>query len=73
MGWRGYDTKYTIRRRWPFSEAKGINAMATLKTEEEEIVTFDVSDEALEIVGTVGDKNHFTWGICTVDQSGCPA
>jgi hypothetical protein len=54
------------------SEAKGINAMATLKTEKEEIVPFDVSDEALEIAGTVGDEANFTWGICTQDQSGCP-
>lgn len=32
-------------------EAKWINAMAAL-TEEEEILTFDVSDEALEIAGS---------------------
>jgi hypothetical protein len=34
--------------------------MATL-TEEEEILTFDVSDEALEIAGS--DKTNFTWGV----------
>jgi hypothetical protein len=39
--------------------------MATL-TEEEEILTFDVSDEALEIAGS--DKTNFTWGVCTLDQ-----
>jgi hypothetical protein len=44
--------------------------MATLKTEEEEILTFDVSDEALEIVGS--EKANFTWGVCTMDQPGCP-
>jgi hypothetical protein len=34
----------------------------TLKTEEE-ILAFDVSDEALEIVAaTVSDKANFTWG-----------
>jgi hypothetical protein len=43
--------------------------MATLKTEEEAILTFDVSDEALEIAGT--DKTSFTWGVCTLDQPGC--
>jgi hypothetical protein len=43
--------------------------MATLKTEEEEILTFDVSDEALEIAGT--DKTNFTFGVCTLDQPGC--
>ena len=43
--------------------------MVTLKTEEEEILTFDVSDEALEIAGT--DKTNFTWGVCTLDQPGC--
>jgi hypothetical protein len=48
---------------------KRINAMVTLKTEEEEILTFDVSDEALEIAGT--DKTNFTWGVCTLDQPGC--
>ena len=43
--------------------------MATL-TEEEEILTFDVSDEALEIAGS--DKTNFTWGECTLSQPGCP-
>ena len=34
----------------------------TLKTEEE-ILAFDVSDEALEIAAaTVSDKANFTWG-----------
>ena len=43
--------------------------MAILKTEEEEILTFDISDEALEIAGT--DKTNFTFGVCTLDQPGC--
>jgi len=43
--------------------------MATSKTEEEEILTFDVSDEVLEIAGT--DKTDFTFGVCTLDQPGC--
>jgi hypothetical protein len=48
--------------------------MSTLKTEEEEILTFDVSDEALEIAaGTVSDKVNFTFGVCTYQQVGCPA
>jgi hypothetical protein len=34
--------------------------MATLTEEEEIILTFDVSDEALEIAGS--DKTNFTWG-----------
>jgi hypothetical protein len=42
------------------SGAKRIKAMATLKTEEEGILTFDVSDEALEIAGSVSDKANFT-------------
>ena len=46
--------------------------MAVLKTEEEEILTFDVSDEALEIAGTVSEKANFTFGVCTLDQPGCP-
>jgi hypothetical protein len=46
--------------------------MAVLKTEEEAILTFDVSDEALEIVGTVSEKANFTFGVCTLDQPGCP-
>ena len=47
--------------------------MATLKNEEEEILTFEVSDEALEVAGTVSDKTNFTWGVCTQDQTGCPS
>jgi hypothetical protein len=46
--------------------------MAALKTEEEEILTFDVSDEALEIAGSVSEKANFTWGVCTFEQPGCP-
>jgi hypothetical protein len=45
--------------------------MASLKTEEEEIFTFDVSDEALEVAG-MGDRTNFTFGVCTLDQPGCP-
>jgi hypothetical protein len=51
-----------------------INAIVdiTLKTEEE-ILAFDVSDEALEIAaGTVSDKANFTFGDCTLQQIGCP-
>jgi hypothetical protein len=45
--------------------------MDTLRAEEEEeILTFDVSDEALEIAGT--DRTNFTFGVCTLDQPGCP-
>ena len=44
----------------------------TLKTDEE-ILAFDVSDEALEIAAaTVSDKANFTWGYCTANQGGCP-
>jgi hypothetical protein len=46
-----------------------------LKTEEEIILAFDVSDEALEIAaGTASDKTNFTWGVCTAlgSQYGCP-
>jgi len=43
--------------------------MATLKPEEEEILTFDISDEALEIARS--NKTHFTYGVCTLDQPGC--
>ena len=67
--------EYTILAATGVSEAKRINA-ATLKTEEEEeeILTFDVSDEALEIAaGTVSDKANFTFGVCTYQQIGCPA
>jgi hypothetical protein len=47
---------------------------ATLKTEEEMILAFDVSDEALEIAaGTVSDKANFTFGVCTYQQIGCPS
>jgi hypothetical protein len=43
--------------------------MDTLRAEEEAILTFDVSDEALETAGT--DRANFTYGICTLDQPGC--
>jgi len=46
--------------------------MANLKTEEEEILTFNFSDEALEIAGTMGDRANFTFGICTFEQPGWP-
>ena len=46
--------------------------MADLKTEVEEILTFNFSDEALEIAGTMGDRGNFTFGICTFEQPGCP-
>jgi hypothetical protein len=44
--------------------------MATSTEEEEIILTFDVSDEALEIAGS--GKTNFTWGECTLSQPGCP-
>ena len=44
--------------------------MATLTEEEEIVLTFDVSDEALEIAGS--GKTNFTWGECTLSQPGCP-
>ena len=46
--------------------------MADLKTEVEEILTFNFSDEALEIAGTVGNSVNFTFGVCTFEQPGCP-
>ena len=39
-------------------EARRISAMATLKPEEEEVLTFDVFDEALEIAGS--DRTHLS-------------
>jgi hypothetical protein len=41
---------------------------------EEEILTFDVDDEALEIAaGKVSGKANFTFGVCTaLAQEGCP-
>jgi hypothetical protein len=73
--WGSDKMKYTILAATDLSEARKerINALANLKTEEEEILTFDVSDEALEIAGTVSDKTNFTWGVCTVNQTGCPS
>jgi hypothetical protein len=56
------------------SEAKRVNALATLTTEGEgnftvdvsnealEVLTFDVSDDALEIAGTMSGMINFTWG-----------
>lgn len=48
--------------------------MDTLIAEEEDILTFDVSDDALErAVSVAGAAGNFTWGVCTLDQAGCPA
>ena len=42
-----------------------------LKTEEE-ILAFDVSDEALKIaVASASGKANFNWGYCTANQDGC--
>ena len=46
--------------------------MADLKTEVEEILTFNFSDEELEIAGTMGNSVNFTFGVCTFEQPGCP-
>jgi hypothetical protein len=43
--------------------------MAILTIDEEEILTCDISDEALEVAGM--DKANFTYGVCTLDQPGC--
>ena len=55
------------------STIKGFNAMLDITSKtEEEMLTFDVSDEALEIAtGTVSDKPSFTLGACT-GLSECP-
>jgi hypothetical protein len=45
--------------------------MADLLANEENILTFDVSDEALEIAGASNGPN-WTFGVCTLDQPGCP-
>jgi hypothetical protein len=62
-----HDRTATNRKARPMaatvvSELKGINAMTTLKIAEEEILTFDVSDEALEIAGMVTGTTNFTFG-----------
>jgi hypothetical protein len=46
--------------------------MGTLKTNDEEVLNFEVSDEALETAGMVTDRTNFTFGVCTLDQPGCP-
>jgi hypothetical protein len=43
--------------------------MDTLRAQDEELLTFDVSDEALERAGAA--SNAFTYGVCTLDQPGC--
>jgi hypothetical protein len=51
-----------------------VSAIRITNITEEEILDVEVSDEALEIAaGTVSDKANFTFGICTIQQSGCPA
>jgi hypothetical protein len=43
-----------------------------IESDEERILIFEVSDEALESAGTASDAAKFTWGVCTLDQAGCP-
>jgi hypothetical protein len=40
--------------------------------EESGLLIIDVPDDALERAGRSGTAN-FTWGVCTLDQAGCPA
>lgn len=54
------------------SEVKSIGAISCSTAKEEEILTVDVSDEALEIAGMGSSACNFTWGVCTLDQAGCP-
>ena len=52
-----------------FSERTRINAMTNitmgLEKTEEEILAFEVSDEALEIAAGTKEKANFTLGACT--------
>lgn len=43
----------------------------TIDQTEEEILAFDVSDEALESAAAIGEKANFTLGACT-GLSVCP-
>ena len=43
----------------------------TLKTEEE-ILVFDISDEALEIAAATVSERQLYLGVCTANQGGCP-
>jgi hypothetical protein len=55
------------------SEVKSISAISSLTAAEEQILTVDVADEALEIAGMRSSASNFTWGVCTLDQAGCPS
>ena len=45
--------------------------MTHWNAERDDILTFEVSDEALESAGC-SDKINWTFGVCTLDQPGCP-
>ena len=49
------------------------NAISGLTAAEEAMLTVDVSDAALEIAGAGSVASNFTWGVCTLDQAGCPS
>jgi hypothetical protein len=67
-------SQYTDRYRPPTNERINVMTNITMGLEktEEEILAFEVSDEALEIAaGTAKEKANFTLGACT-GLSECP-
>jgi hypothetical protein len=64
--------KSTNRMELIDENQKGSHAMLDIMKTDEEILAFDVPDEALEIAtGRVSDKANFTLGACT-GLSECP-
>jgi hypothetical protein len=71
VGGRYQNFSSELRRRW---RTKGPNVMtdATINQIEEEIATFEVSDEALEATAQSGQAGIYTLGYCS-GLSVCPA
>jgi hypothetical protein len=55
---------------FPSQEAKGNNVMSVVIEEAEEILSWDVSDEALEIAGAAGQEmaGAYTLQFCTTSR-----
>ncbi len=55
---------------FPSQEAKGSNVMSVVIEEAEEILSWDVSDEALEIAGAAGQEmaGAYTLQFCTTSR-----
>ena len=71
--WRWGDIKQSLASWIPALITKGLSAMTdNLYQIDEEILSYEVSDEALETAGNVGQESAYTLGACS-GLSVCPS